>query len=178
MKEIFHEFGTAIIAILTAVLILGILFGISISGKTGILKIAGVSAEKVEIDYTSYHDFDAVATWHNRTKPVAAYTASYGRFFALDSTSFLARYYAKDMEETVYPMDKVILAKLFTNTMFGKVLDIRRANGTSVMSSYSAADGSIRFPSAGVYEVYYQIRDRENLTSVWKIPIAVDERRN
>lgn len=178
MKEIFHEFGTAIIAILTAVLILGILFGISISGRTGILKIAGVSAEKVEIDYTSYHDFDAVTIWHNRTKPVAAYTASYGRFFALDSTSFLARYYAKDMEGTVYPMDKVILAKLFTNTMFGKVLDIRRADGTSIMSSYSTTDGSIHFPSAGVYEVYFQIRDRENLTSVWKIPIAVDERRN
>ena len=178
MKEIFHEFGTAIISILTAVLILGILFGISISGRIGILKIAGVSAEKVEIDYTSYHDFDAVTIWHNRTKPVAAYTASYGRFFALDSTNFLARYYAKDMEGTVYPMDKVILAKLFTNTMFGKVLDIRRADGTSIMSSYSTTDGSIRFPSAGVYEVYFQIRDRENLTSVWKIPIAVDERRN
>ena len=178
MKEIFHEFGTAIIAILTAVLILGILFGISISGRTGILKIAGVSAEKVEIDYTSYHDFDAVTIWHNRTKPVAAYTASYGRFFALDSTNFLVRYYAKDMEGTVYPMDKVILAELFTNTMFGKVLDIRRADGTSIMSSYSTTDGSIRFPSAGVYEVYFQIRDRENLTSVWKIPIAVDERRN
>jgi hypothetical protein len=178
MKEIFHEFGTAIIAILTAVLILGILFGISISGRTGILKIAGVSAEKVEIDYTSYNDFDAVTIWHNRTKPVAAYTASYGRFFALDCTNFLARYYAKDMEETVYPMDKVILAQLFTNTMFGKVLDIRRADGTSIMSAYSTTDGSIRFPSAGVYEVYFQIRDRENLTSVWKIPIAVDERRN
>ncbi|NMC59416.1 MAG: hypothetical protein GYA51_08560 [Candidatus Methanofastidiosa archaeon] len=178
MKEIFHEFGTAIIAIVTAIMILGVLFGISVSGNTGILKIVGVSVEKREIDYTSYHDFDAVITWHNRTKPVAGYTASYGRFFALNSTSFLARYYAKDMEGTIYPMDKVILAKLFTNTMFGKVLDIRRADGTSVVSSYSASDGSIRFPSAGVYEVYFQIRDRENLTSVWKIPIAVDERRN
>lgn len=178
MKEIFHEFGTAIIAIVTAVLIFGVLFGISISGKTGILKIAGVSVEKEEIDFTSYHDFDSVVTWHNRTKPVAAYTASYGRFFTLSSTSFLSRYYAEDMEGTIYPKDKVILAKLFTNTMFGKVLDIRRADGTSVMSAYSATDGSIRFPSAGVYVVYFQIRDRENLTSVWKIPIAVDERRS
>lgn len=178
MKEIFHEFGTAIIAIVTAIMILGVLFGISVSEKTGILNIAGISVEKKEIDYTSYNDFDAVITWHKRTKPVAGYTASYGRFFALNSTSFLARYYAKDMEGTIYPMDKVILAKLFTNTMFGKVLDIRRADGTSVMSFYSASDGSIRFPSAGVYEVYFQIRDRENLTSVWKIPIAVDERRN
>ena len=178
MKEIFHEFGTAIIAIVTAVLILGVLFGISVSGKTGILKIAGVSVEKEETDYASYHDFDSVITWHNRTKPVAAYTESYGRFFALSNTSFLSRYYAKDMEGTIYPMDKVIVAKLFTNIMFGKVLDIRRADGTSVMSSYSATDGSICFPSAGVYVVYFQIRDRENLTSVWKIPIAVDERRN
>ncbi|CUX62304.1 hypothetical protein BN3590_02714 [Clostridium sp. C105KSO15] len=178
MKEIFHEFGTAIIAIVTAVLILGVLFGISVSGKTGILKIAGVSVEKEETDFTSYHDFDAVVTWHNRTKPVVAYEASFGRYFALSSTNFLARYYAKDMEGTVYPMDKVVVVKLFTNMMFGKVLDIRRTDGTSVMSSYSATDGSICFPSAGVYEVYFQIRDRENLTSVWKIPIAVDERRN
>lgn len=178
MKEIFHEFGTAIIAIVTAILILGVLFGISVSGNTGILQIAGCSVEKDETDFTSYHDFDSVVTWHNRTKPIAAYTASYGRFFALSSTNFLARYYAKDMEGTIYLMDKVILAKLFTNTMFGKVLDIRKADGTSVMSCYSATDGSIRFPSAGVYVVYFQIRDRENLTSVWKIPIAVDERRN
>ena len=177
MKEIFHEFGTTIISIITAVLILGVLFGISVSEKTGILKIAGVSVEKEETDYTSYHDFDSVVTWHNRTKPVAAYTASYGRFFALSSTSFLSRYYAKDMEETIYPMDKVILAKLFTNIMFGKVLDIIRADGTSVMSSYSATDGSIRFPSAGVYLVYFQIRDREK-TSIWRIPIAVDVRRS
>lgn len=178
MKEIFHEFGTGIIAILTAVLILGVLFGISISGKTGILKIVGGSVGKEETDYTSYHDFNEVVIWHNRTKPIAGYTASYGRFFALDSTSFLTRYYAKDMEGTIYPMDKVILARLFINTMFGKILDIRRADGTSVKSSYSESDGSIRFPSAGVYEVYFQIRDRENLTSVCKIPIAVDERRN
>ena len=178
MKELFHEFGTAIIAIVTATLILGVLFGISVSGKIGILKIAGVSVEKEKIDYTSYQDFDAVVTWHNRTKPVVAYTASYGRYFALSSTNFLARYYAKDMEGTVYPMDKVIITKLFTNTMCGKVLDIRRADGLSVMSSYFTMDGSIRFPSAGVYEVYFQIRDRENLTSVVKIPIAVDERRN
>ena len=88
MKEIFHEFGTAIIAILTAVLILGILFGISISGKTGILKIAGVSAEKVEIDYTSYHDFDAVATWHNRTKPVTASTLNVSSLIKLFSDSY------------------------------------------------------------------------------------------
>ena len=178
MKEIFNEFGTTIIAIVTAVLILGVVFGISVSGKAGILEIAGMSVEKEETDFTSYNDFDAVVTWHNRTKPVAAYTASYGRFFALDNSNFLDKYYAKDMEGTVYPMDKVIVAKLFTNTMFGKVLDIRRANGTSIMSSYSTTYGSICFPSSGVYEVYFQIRDRENLTSVWKIPIAVDEGRN
>lgn len=176
MKEIFHEFGTAIIAIVTAVLILVVLFGISVSGKTGILKIAGVSVEKEETDFTSYRDFDSVVTWHNRTKPVAAYTASYGRFFVLNSTNFLERYYAKDMEEIIYPMDKVILAKMFPDTMFGEVLDIRKNNGTSVMSAYSATDGSVRFPSAGVYEVYFQLRDKENLTSVYKIPIAVDER--
>lgn len=137
-----------------------------------------MSIEKVETDFTSYHDFDAVVTWHNRTKPVATYTPSYGRFFALSSTGFLVRYYAKDMEGTVYPMDKVIVARLFTNTMFGKVLDIKRADGTSVMSSYFAMDEASVFQVQGVYEVYFQIRDRENLTSVVKIPIAVDERRN
>ena len=178
MKEIFNEFGTSIIAIVTAVLILGVLFGTTVSGKTGILKIAGVSVVKEETNFTAYHDFDTLVNWHNRTKPVAGYSAYYGRFFALDSTSFLARYYARDMEGTIYPMDRVIVAKLFANTMYGRVIDIRRADGTSFMSSYSATDGSIRFPDAGVYEVYFQIRDRENLASVWKIPIAVDERRN
>ena len=178
MKVIFQEFGTAIIAIITAVLIIGILFGISVSGRHGILEIAGAATNKAEVDYTSYSDFEAVATWHNRTKPVAGYTATFGRFFAIENANFLERYYAKDIEGSIYPMDEVIIAKLFINDMFGKILDIRKADGTSVMSAYSEANGSIRFPSAGVYEVYFQIRDRENLTSVWKIPIAVDERRN
>ncbi len=178
MKEIFHEFGTAITAIFTAVLAIGILFGISISGKHGILEIAGAAAEKAEVDYTSYSDFDAVVIWHNRTKPETAYTAVFGRYFASEDANFLERYHARDMEGVIYPMDHVVLAKLFPDLMYGKVLDIRMADGTSVMNFYSSADGSIRFPSAGVYEVYFKIRDRENLTSVWKIPIAVDERRN
>lgn len=178
MKEIFHEFGTAILAIFTAVLVIGILFGISVSGKHGIFEITGIATKKEEIDYTAYHDFDAVVTWHNRTKPAAAYDTALGRFFAAEDADFLERYYAEDMEGVIYPMDKVILAQLFTNTMFGKVLDIRKADGTSVMHSYSATEGSIRFPSAGIYVVYFQIRDKENITGVWKIPIAVDERRN
>jgi len=178
MKEIFHEFGTAIIAIITAVLVIGILFGISVSGKNGILEIAGASTNKEMIDYTTYNDFDALVIWHKRSKPEVVYTATNGRFFAMENANFLNRYNAKNMEGVIYQMDKVILAKLFTDTMFGKVLDIRKADGTSVMSSYSAIDGSVHFPSAGIYEVYFQIRDRENLTSVWKIPIAVDERRD
>ena len=92
MKVIFQEFGTAIIAIITAVLIIGILFGISVSGRYGILEIAGAATNKVEVDYTSYSDFDAVATWHNRIKPVARYTATFGRFFAIENANFLERY--------------------------------------------------------------------------------------
>ncbi|SEW00923.1 hypothetical protein [[Clostridium] fimetarium] len=178
MKEIFHEFGTIIISIITAVLVIGILFGISVSGNHGILIIAGASTNKEMIDYTTYSDFDAVVMWHKRSKPEVAYTSTFGRFFAIENANFLNRYNAKDMEGVIYPMDKVILAKLFTDTMFGKVLDIRKVDGISVMSLYSAIDGSVHFASAGIYEVYFQIRDRENLTSVWKIPIAVDERRD
>lgn len=174
MKEIFHEFGTAILAIVTAVLLTTILFVISVSEKTGILEIAGIPTKKAEVDYTTYCDFEAVNIWHNRTKPEAFYIAGFGRFFASENANFLERYYAKDMENVVYPMEQVILAKLFPDIMFGKVLDIRKVDGISIMSSYSNINGSIRFPSAGVYEVYFQIRDRENLTSVYQIPIAVD----
>ncbi|SCP98644.1 hypothetical protein [Anaerobium acetethylicum] len=177
MKIIVQEYGSAILAVMTAMLVIGILFGLSVSDRNGILEIAGISAEKEEVDYTSYSDFDAVAAWHSRTKPEAAYIPAFGRFFAGEDVGFLERYYAKDMEGVIYLMDEVILAELFTNDMSGKILDIRKADGTSVMNAYSEADGSIHFPNAGVYEVYFQIRDRENLTSVWKIPIAVDERR-
>ena len=83
MKVIFQEFGTAIIAIITAALIIGILFGISVSGRHGMLEIAGVATNKEEVNYTSYIDFDSVVTWHNRTKPVVGYTATFGRFFAI-----------------------------------------------------------------------------------------------
>ena len=177
MKVIIQEYSAAILAVLMAVLVIGILFGISLSDRNGILEIAGIPAEKEELDYTSYRDFNAVAVWHSRTKPEAAYFSTFGRFFAGENAGFLERYYAKDMEGMVYPMDEVILAELFTNDMSGKILDIRKADGTSVMSAYSEADGSIHFPGAGVYEVYFQIRDRENLTGIWRIPIAVDEGR-
>ncbi len=46
MKEIFQEFGTAIIAIITSILVIGILFIVSISGKQGILEIAGIPLNK------------------------------------------------------------------------------------------------------------------------------------
>lgn len=177
MKEIYHEFGTAIIAIISAILIIGILFGVTVSGHTGILQIVGNSTDKETIDYTSYQDFDAVITWHNRTKPVVVYTASYGRFFENEVTDFLERYYAKDMEGTIYILDQVILTQLFTNQMYGKVLDIRTEDGTSIINSYNSVNGTVQFPGAGVYVVYFQVRDKENLTSIWKIPIAVDEGR-
>lgn len=177
MKEIFHEFGTAIIAIISGILIIGLLFGLTISGKVGILQIAGSGIQKEAIDYTSYRDFDVVITWHNRTKPVVTYTASYGRFFEDEITDFLERYYAKDMEGTVYVLDQVILEQLFTKQMFGKILDIRTEDGASILNSYNSINGTIQFPKAGVYEVYFKVRDKENLTSVWKIPIAVDEGR-
>lgn len=178
MKEIFKEYGTAIIAIITSILVIGILFGVCISSKQGILEIAGMSLNKSEVDYSSYSDFAAVVTWHKRTKPEAAYITSKGRFFESEDVNFLERYYAKDMEGVIYPMDDVIIKKMFPDIMFGKVLDIRRSDGTSIISSYSKTNGVICFPSAGIYEVYFQIRDKENLTSIWRIPIAVDERRN
>lgn len=177
MKEIYHEFGLAIIAIISGILIIGILFGITVSGHTGIIQIAGNSTKKESIDYTSYQDFDAVITWHNRTKPVVAYTDSYGRFFENEETDFLKRYYAKDMEGCVYILDQVILTQLLTNQMYGKVLNIRKEDGTSIISSYNSNNGTIHFPEAGVYVVYFQVRDKENVTSVWKIPIVVGEGR-
>lgn len=174
MKVIFREFGFAILVIIVAVLIFGTLFGITIAGRTGILEIAGIHAEKEETDYTSYGDFEAVNVWHERTKPQVAYTASFGRFFSGEDTDFLERYYAKDMEEVIYPMDQVILAKRYPKSMYGKVVDIRRVDGTSILDSYSKGNGRICFPGIGVYQVYFQVRDRENLTSIYRIPIAVD----
>jgi hypothetical protein len=174
MKVIFQEFGSAILAIIVAVLIFGTLFGITIAGRTGILEVAGIHAEREATDYTAYRDFEAVNVWHERTKPQVAYTASFGRFFSGEDTDFLERYYAKDMEEVIYPMDQVILAKRYPESMYGKVVDIRRVDGTSILDSYSKENGTIRFPEIGVYQVYFQVRDRENLTSTYQIPIAVD----
>ncbi|MDR0925352.1 MAG: hypothetical protein LBN31_13495 [Hungatella sp.] len=178
MKIIFQEFGSAILAIIVAVLIFGTLFGITIAGRTGILEIAGMHGEKEETDYTAYHDFEAVNIWHERTKPQVVYIASFGRFFSGEDTDFLERYYAKDMEEVIYPMDQVILAKRYPEIMFGKVVEIRRMDGSSILDSYSKENGTISFPGMGVYQVYFQVRDRENLTSIYQIPIAVDAGRD
>ena len=178
MKEIFQELGAAIIAIITSILVIGILCIVSISGKQGILEIAGIPLNKTKINYSSYSDFYSVITWHKRNKPEADYITAKGRFFEDESVNFLERYYAKDMEGIIYPMDDVIIKKMFPDIMFGKVLDIRTVNGKSIIGSYSKANGYINFPSAGIYEVYFQIRDKENLTSIWKIPIAADERRS
>ena len=174
MKVIFREFGSAILAIIVAALIFGTLFGITIAGRTGILGIAGIHAEKEETDYTVYRDFEVVNVWHERTKPQVAYTASFGRFFSGENTDFLERYDARDMEEVIYPMDQVILTKRHPEIMYGKVLDIRRWDGSSILDSCSKENGTICFPEIGVYQVYFQVRDRENLTSTYRIPIAVD----
>lgn len=174
MKVNFQEFGSAILAIVVSVLIFGTLFGIIIAGRTGILEIAGTHAEKEETDYTAYRDFEAVNIWHERTKPQVAYTASFGRFFSGEDTDFLERYYAKDMEDIIYPMDQVVLAKRYPEIMYGKVVDIRRCDDSSILEFYSKENGTICFPEIGVYQGYFQVRDRENLTSTYQIPIAVD----
>ena len=60
MKEIFQEYGTAIIAIITGIALIGLIFGVQYAGKTGIFEIAGTTLQKEETDYTAYRDFDAV----------------------------------------------------------------------------------------------------------------------
>ena len=51
MKEIFQEYGTAIIAIITGVALIGLIFGVQYAGKSGIFEIAGIAFEKGETDY-------------------------------------------------------------------------------------------------------------------------------
>lgn len=175
---IFREFGTAIIAIITGVMILFVLFGLTVSGHHGILDVAGVTVHKNELSYTDYEDFTAVNLWSHRSKPQVGYVAEKGRFFAGEGTNLLKRYFAKDFEENVYPMDIVILSQMYSGKMYGKLIDIRKIDGTSVRSSYAENSGMISFPSAGVYDVYFKVRDRENLTMIYRIPVAVDEGRN
>lgn len=177
MKELFQEFGAAVIALITAVFLFAIMFGISFFGRTGILHILGKSVEKQEVDYVSYRDFDAVAVWHDRRKPEVHYQTELGRFFSNEAVNFLERYYAKDMERIIYPMNEVILSQRFQESMFGSICDIRDKNGNSVLAGYDAYTGKMRFPVAGIYEVYFRVIDKENVEATWKIPIAVDEGR-
>lgn len=178
MKVIFQEFGTAAVSIITAMLLLAIIFGISFSGHHGILEIAGEEARKESITYSTYQDFDSVVTWSQRAAPVVYYRAESGRFFAEENANFLVRYLVKDHEGSIYPMNQVIITGQFLNLMYGKIVDVRKVNGSSVMNGYSGSSGYITFLSPGVYEVYFQVRDKENQTSIWRIPIAVDEGRN
>ena len=178
MKVIFQEFGTATVSIITAMLLLAIVFGISFSGHHGILEIVGVVTQKESITYSSYEDFDSVVTWSQRAAPVVYYRAESGRFFAEENANFLIRYLVKDHEGSIFPMNQVILNGQFSNRMVGKIVDVRKVNGSSIMRGYFGSSGYINFPSPGVYEVYFQVRDKENVTSIWRIPIAVDEGRN
>ena len=57
MKEIFQEYGTAIIAIITGIALIGLIFGMQYAGKTGIFEIAGTTLQKEETDNTAYSDF-------------------------------------------------------------------------------------------------------------------------
>ena len=175
MKEIFQEYGAAIIAVITGVLLLGVIFGIRHADKTGLFSIMGLSVEKQETDYTAYRDFDAVQVWHEREKPQVYYVEEKGRYFADETCGFLERYYAKDMEGALYSMNLVMLENRYPDVMFGSISDIRDAEGNSRMSYYNAANGKIRFQEPGVYEVYFRVIDRENIEETWKIPIAVDE---
>ena len=54
MKEIYQEYGTAIIAIITGIALIGLIFGVQYAGKTGIFEIAGTTLQKEETDYTAY----------------------------------------------------------------------------------------------------------------------------
>ena len=137
MKEIFQEYGAAIIAVITGVLLLGVIFGIRHADKTGLFSIMGLSVEKQETDYTAYRDFDAVQVWHEREKPQVYYVEEKGRYFADETCGFLERYYAKDMEGALYSMNLVMLENRYPDVMFGSISDIRDAEGNSRMSYYN-----------------------------------------
>lgn len=176
MSTIIEQFGGVILAMIAGILVIGILFGIARNDQEGILGVLGEATEKQEEVYADYEDYDAVITWHEREVPSVSYEETKGRYFAEQSTPFLSRYYVKDMEEQIYSLDKVIIEELYQDVMFGQILDIRNSDGESVMAGYSEIDGSMTFAQAGIYEVYFTVRDRENVTSTWKIPIVVDER--
>ena len=177
MKEIFQEYGTAIIAIITGIALIGLIFGVQYAGKTGIFEIAGTTLQKEEIDYTAYRDFDAVKLWYEREKPQVFYVTSKGRFFADENAEFLKRYYAKDMEGVVYYLDEVIIRQRYPNIMFAAICDIRNSHGNSVINYYNQSNGYIYFQEPGIYEVYFRVIDRENVEETWRIPIVVDEGR-
>lgn len=177
MKEIFQEYGAAVIAIITGMLVLAVILGIHHADRNGLFSILGLSVEKQETDYTAYSDFDAVSVWHEREKPQVYYVEEKGRYFADETTGFLERYYAKDMEGAVYSMNLVMLEERYPDVMFGSISDIRDADGNSRMPYYDAESGMIRFQEPGVYEVYFRVIDRENIEETWRIPIAVDEGR-
>lgn len=177
MKEIFREYGTALIAIFSGILILVLLFGISYGDKMGFLSVAGTVLDQDERDYTEYMDFDAVVEWNKRAKPEVNYDTECGRYFVGDSIDFLKRYYVKDAEGNVYYMDQVLLFESYPDIIFAEICDIRDMGGRSILDKYNSQTGHIMFEESGVFDVYFRVIDKENLEETWKIPIVVDERR-
>jgi len=177
MKEIFNQYGSAIIAILVGIGIIAMIFGISYGGKTGVLKIAGIGAAVESDDYSAYTDFETVRAVHERSKPEAAYISAVGRLFVHTDTDLLSCFTISDFGGNIYSLRETVLTNIDSGIMFCKILDIRDNDGNSYLPLYNSVNGYIRFEEAGIYYVCFKTRDMQNVTGIWKIPIAVDEGR-
>lgn len=173
MKEIIHEFGTTILAIISGMLLMGVLFTVTMSDNIGILELLGESTKREMITYQEYNDYQAVIEWHNRSVPQVTYTDRFGRFFAGESTDLLARFEVMDGGGRLYPMKELVLGHC-QSEITGSLMEIQTLAGSSVKDSYLLQQDRMQFLEPGVYMIYFTVKDQENRRAIWKIPMAVD----
>ncbi len=165
MKQIFHEYGTTVISILTAFCILGILFLLVSSESEGIRKLVGTSDIQESVEF-GYRDTKAALEWAEREKPKVFHYQDTGRLIAGESIRLLECFYMQDAEGETYPLDSLPSAT---------VCEIKNRDGESILGLYDEINDELCIEKAGVYSVCISVSDREHKEGIWNLPLVVDE---
>lgn len=155
MGKWMEEYGETLVAVIAGFMILMLIL------VSGILSVIGTRAKIEENSHTEYRDFRVFSELCQRKKPeIICETDKH--WYAGEVISIEEAFSGKDAEGRRLEIE---------------VKAITDKDGVNCMEMYQHEAHQIMFQKAGVYRFELEVQDEENLCTVSKIELSVDNRK-
>ncbi len=167
MKEIMSQFGNLTITVVVAIFCSGIIYGISGYG-TVFFRENRYNLEQVN----EVLEYQSVKSWYERSLPIGVESRN-DRFYVNEEIVIGMVGFVRDMEGVTLSLQEVLAGE--SEVLNGVVNDIVNKNGESLLGEYQTDTNTLVIAKAGVYELYVDVKDRENLETTLIFRFVVDE---